>query len=265
VGSAPPAVPTNALAGRGIVITRPAEQALRLGELVRAAAGHPIFFPTLEIVEPRDTERLDRLIDELERFDWAIFVSPTAASKGLARIRARRALPAGLRVAAMGPGTARELHRLGVEEVLTPERGSDSEALLRRDELADMRNRAVVIFRGFGGRELLARALTERGAIVEYAQCYRRVRPEGGAEVLLRAWERGEVDAIIVTSQEGLGNLQVMVGESGRRRLNETPLFVPHVRIARTARTLGIAHVIVAEAGDEGMVSALSRYFAQTS
>ena len=255
----------HTLAGRGVVITRPTEQSRRLAELVRAASGHPIVFPTLEITDPCDPQHLDRLIDELERVDWAIFVSPTAASRGLERIRARRTLPSRLRVAAVGPATARELRRLGVDAVVSPARGADSEALLECSELADMRGRAVVIFRGEGGRELLARALTERGAIVEYAQCYRRGRPQISAEPLLRAWRSGEVHALIVMSREGLDNLFEMVGVEGRPWLLATPLFVPHARIAQAACTLGVVQVTVTPAGDEGVVAAVVEHFAQSS
>ncbi len=251
-----------ALAGRGIVITRPAEQARRLAGLIEAASGHPILFPTLEIADPPDPGRLDRLIDDLDRFDWAIFVSPTAASRGLMRVRARRALPSGLRVAAVGPGTARELSRLGMDSVLVPECGADSESLLRDPQLADMRGRTVVIFRGVGGRELLADTLTRRGAFVEYAQCYRRVRPRADAQTLLQAWRRGEVHALVVMSREGLDNLFDMVGATGHSWLLATPLFVPHERIAEAARARGIARVVVTSLGDEGVVAALAVHFA---
>ena len=265
MASASTDIAARALARRGIVITRPLEQSRRLAELIEAASGHPILFPTLEIADPPDPQRLDRLIDELERFDWAIFVSPSAARRGVGRIRARRALPSRLRVAAVGAATARELRRLGIDAVLAPEHGADSEALLGQPELAEMHARSVLIFRGVGGRELLADALTERGAIVEYAQCYRRVRPQGDADMLLRAWRRGEVDALVVMSREGLDNLFDMVGASGRALLLTTPLFVPHARIGEAARTRGIAQVVVTNPGDEGVVSALAAFFSHAT
>ncbi len=52
-----------------------------------------------------------------------------------------------------------------------------------------------------------------------------------------------------------------MIGAPGRQRLRETPLFVPHPRIAELARELGLARVIVTEPADEGLMRALEEHF----
>lgn len=254
-----------ALAGRGIVITRPREQSMRLAGLVKAAGGRVLLFPALEIVDPIDSRALRALVDRLERFDIAVFVSPTAAGRGLALVRSRRAVPTGLRIAAVGGGTAAELRRLGVRDVLVPEHGADSEALLALPELQDVQSKSVIVFRGAGGRELLADTLRRRGATVEYAECYRRVRPLGDAQALLRAWTHGEVHASTVTSREALDNLFDMVGTLGRHWLRKTPMFVPHERIAAAARALGVVEVHVTASGDEALIDAMARYFSVTS
>ena len=84
------------------------------------------------------------------------------------------------------------------------EDGFDSEALLALPEMRDLAGKRVVIFRGDGGRELLGDTLIARGAIVEYAECYRRSKPTSDAAVLLRLWARDEVLGIVITSSEGL-------------------------------------------------------------
>ena len=61
------------LAGRGIVVTRPAHQAAHLVELITAAGGKPILFPVIEIVAVGDPQPLRALIDRLDQFDIAIF------------------------------------------------------------------------------------------------------------------------------------------------------------------------------------------------
>lgn len=253
------------LAGRGIVITRPREQCVRLAALVKASGGRPIVFPALEIVDPVDSRSVRLLIDKLELFDVAVFVSPTAVTRGIALIRARRELPAGLRIAAIGSGSARELNDLGVTDVVVPHEGADSEAFLAIPEFQDMHGRSVIVFRGAGGRELLADTLRRRGATVEYAECYRRAKPAGDAQMLLRAWGRGEIHAITVTSREALDNLFELAGTLGRHWLRKTPMFVPHERIAEAARALGMAELTVTASGDEAVVEAMIRYFAPTS
>lgn len=252
------------LAGRGIVITRPRERAGALAALVAASGGTPILFPAIEIREPTDPAPLAKVLDELEGFDLAIFVSPTAAERGLDAARARRGAapwPPALRVAAIGEGTRRMLEFRGLGGILAPEGRSDSEALLAHPGLGTMTGRRVALFSGEGGRELLAETLAARGATVVRAACYRRARPDADAAPLLAAWSRGEVHAVAVTSVESLANLAAMLGVAGLPRLRGTALFATHERIAEVARRMGIAPVCVAGPGDAQTHAALVAYF----
>jgi uroporphyrinogen-III synthase len=250
------------LAGRGILVTRPAQQAGELARLIAGAGGRAILFPVIEIVEVEDLRPLLDVVARLHEFDLAVFISPNAVDKAMNLVSARGALPPGLRVAAVGQGSARELRRRGVREVIAPAGRFDSEALLELPELRDVAGRRVVVFRGEGGRELLGDTLRARGAELTYAECYRRGRPRADAAALLRAWARDEVHAVTVTSSEGLHNLFDMLGKLGQQWLKQTPLFAPHPRIARAARELGIASVIVTGPGDEGLFAGLSGFFA---
>jgi len=252
-----------ALRGRRIVVTRPAGQNEALAELIRAAGGEPVVFPTLEIREAEDPRPLAVAADRLERYDIAVFISPNAVEKAMAAIRSRRAWPAGVQAATVGSGSEQALRRHGVERVIAPRERFDSEALLERPELANVGGKRIVIFRGEGGRELLGEALRDRGATVDYVECYRRVRPDADARPLLRAWESGEIDAVTVTSSEGLRNLFDMLGEPGRTPLRRTPLFAPHQRIAQSARALGCECVVETAPGDAGIAAALAAFWAK--
>jgi uroporphyrinogen-III synthase len=256
------------LAGRRILVTRPAERAGRLAELIREAGGEPVLFPAIRIGDVANPGPLLALIDRLEQFDLAIFVSPSAVQKAFSLIQARRAgkpWPARVRVAALGSGSRRELEQRGVTGVIAPASGADSEALLAVPQLAGVAGWRVAIFRGEGGRELLGETLAARGARVEYAECYRRANPRADAAPLLDAWAREALDAVTVTSVEGLANLSEMLGEAGRGPLKNTPLFVPHARVAEQAARLGVQEAIVAGPGDAEMVARLVAYFRAAS
>jgi uroporphyrinogen-III synthase len=256
-----PSTSAGPLAGRGIVITRPAHQAGSLAARVDAAGGRVMLFPVIEIVDAADLEPLNALVDRLHEFNVAIFISPNAANKAVNLISARRTLPAGLAIAAIGRATVNALRSRGVDEVLAPAQSFDSEALLALPALEDVAGKRVVIFRGEGGRELLGDMLIARGARVEYAECYRRVRPRIDPAPLLEAWARDELHAVVVTSSEGVNNLLEMIGPAGAVRLAATPVFVPHARIAETAGIRGLTRVVTTPAGDEGIVAGLCGYF----
>ncbi len=252
----------TSLRGRGIVVTRPASQAPAFARLIREAGGEPILFPVIDIQPVTDSRALDELIERLDGFHIAIFISPNAAIQGTTLIKRRRTLPPHIKVAAVGGGTARALAALGIEGVLAPAGGYGSEALLELPEMQAVAGRRVVIFRGVGGRELLGDTLRERGAHVECAECYRRERPQADAAPLVSAWRRGALHAITVTSSEGLRNFVDMLGPHGTELLTVVPVFVPHPRIAETAKGFGIAQVVQTTAGDEAMLAALLRHFA---
>ena len=243
------------LSGRGIVITRPREHAQALAAVIQAAGGEPVFFPTIEIVSLPRPEVLDRL----DAFDLAIFVSPTAVAQGLESTG--RAWPGALKIAAVGAGTAMALERHGFAAVIAPVGGADSEALAALPELQDLRGRSVLIFRGEGGREWLRETLRARGARVDYAECYRRVRPDIDTGPLLARWQRGSVDAVSITSAEGLSNLFGMLGPAGQGYVCATPVFVPHPRIGAAAEALGVRQVVVTGRGDETLRHGNDRFF----
>jgi uroporphyrinogen-III synthase len=249
------------LAGCGVVVTRPAHQAQHLMDLIAQAGGKPFLFPVLEIVEARDLAPFNNLVERLEQFDIAIFISPNAVSKAMNLIRARRGLPEHLMIAAIGKGSSRELSRLGVPDVVAPADNADSEALLTLPQMQQVAGKKIVIFRGEGGRELLGNELTARGAHIEYAECYRRHRPDSDARDLLYHWARNELDAIIVTSGEGLHNLYDMVGKLGRQWLKKTPVFVPHERLVEVAHSLGMAEVYGTGPGDEGLLEGVIEWY----
>ncbi|MFH1045163.1 MAG: uroporphyrinogen-III synthase [Pseudomonadota bacterium] len=251
----------SALAGRRVVVTRPAGQTGHMAALIGAAGGEPVLFPALEILDTEDLQPVLALIDRLDAFDLAIFISANAVNKALALVQARRTWPAGLRVATVGRGSERELQRRGFTAVIAPSERFDSEGLLGLPELKDVQGKRIVIFRGDGGRELLGDTLAARGAVVEYAECYRRGRPQADIAPLLALAARHELDAFTVTSSEGLANLYDILGAAGRKCLTKTPLFAPHERIAATARALGVQTVVLTGPGEEGLVAGLVAFF----
>ena len=238
------------LAGRGIVITRPRELAQGLAALLEARGGRAFVFPTIEIQPLPAPPALARLGE----YDMVIFVSPSAAR--VASRVARRWPPR--RAAAIGSGTRRELEHSGVATVLAPEGRADSEALLALSEMQRLAGQRVLIVRGDEGRALLGETLAQRGARVEYAACYRRARPRGDCRSLQDARRRGELHAVTVTSAQALDNFIAMCGGELARAL---PLFAAHERIARHARELALAEVVVAGASDEQMLERLVAYF----
>ncbi len=241
------------LTGLKIAVTRPRDQAAQLAQGIEQAGGLPVIFPLLDITGVQDTGVLNEQISRLAQFDLAIFISPNAVRYGIAAIRAAGPVPEVLKIATVGQGSAKSLRQAGISNIIAPTERFDSEGLLALPELQIVAGWRVMIFRGDGGRELLGDTLRMRGATVEYAACYQRSKSQQDAGVLLSAGS----DAITVTSSEALGHLWQLLNDSDRAILRNTPLFVPHERIAGLAREQGWSRVNVTASGDDGMLSAL--------
>jgi len=251
------------LAGATILVTRPVEQSTRIAQLIRQAVGEPILFPAVEI-EALPESAIASFLKRRGLFDLIVFVSPNAARVALPRASTHGGIPVEAKVAAVGPGTAAELKKNGVENIISPKEGFDSEALL--GELSDMRleGSRVLIVRGQGGREFLAEALRARGAAVEYFECYRRVKPARNTSELVSWLDRDAIKACLATSSNIVENLFEMAGIAGRSRLCAVPFFVPHPRVAATAFSQGVQCVFVAGSGDEALVTGMQTWFARS-
>lgn len=233
-----------------MLVTRPLDQAQSLSSAINNAGGIALPFPLLDISPVEDARLLHQQLTQLQHYDLAIFISPNAVRYGLAAIAAARAtLPK--QVATIGTGSARALREVGIASVIAPTERSDSEGLLALPELADMRGKHVIILRGDGGRELLADTLKARGAKVAYATCYQRSKTSKNMDELLRL----QPEVLTVTSSEALAHLREMMGEDAA--LLALPLFVPHARIAESARRLGWREVILTASGDDGLLASL--------
>ena len=262
---AQPATPViaGALVGRTVVVTRPAAQSAALAAAIEAAGGTALRFPLLEISPVEDVAPLEDIARRLDQFDFACFVSPNAVEHALGVVLRQRGWPEHLQAVAIGTSSEAALARHGIARVIAPRERFDSEALLALPALAAeaVTGRRAVIFRGDGGRELLGDTLVERGATVEYVTCYHRSRPAADAKQLVELARAGRLDALTLTSSEGVANLIDMLGADAAEVLAGTTLFVPHARIDQRARELGALNVVLTGAADAGLLAGLVSHF----
>ncbi len=249
-----------ALQGLHIMLTRPAHQSQHLRELIEAQGGTVLDVPVMEITPPTDTRAVEEILRRLDDYHIAIFISANAVDYGLALLQSQQqVIPPTLQLAAVGRRTAAALETVGQRVTVPPPPPYNSEALLTSPALQHLQGQRVVIFRGEGGRELLADTLRARGAQVDYAEVYRRDQPPTKLSQLLTPKLRARLDSAVVTSHEGLTNLLKMAGDQLRPWLLNLPLVVISERVATAAQTLGFRHppTVAPEASDEGLVAAL--------
>lgn len=249
---------SEVLDGLRVLVTRPAHQSKTLCQLLEQHGASVFSFPVIEIVEPEDTKTPRAILSQLESFDFAIFISANSVIRTL-EWWGNQPPPPTLAIAAVGQGTARTLTRLGWPVHIAPKERFDSEALLALPDFCELTGKKVVIFRGVGGREVLAQTLVQRGAVVTYAEVYRRAKPSIKNTLLLDWVQVDRPTVTLLTSNESLQNLVDLLGPKGRSWLLSTDLVVFSERTAAFAKKSnlrGKVHV-VRQASDQGILETL--------
>ncbi|OYY73863.1 MAG: hypothetical protein B7Y40_07415 [Gammaproteobacteria bacterium 28-57-27] len=249
----------SGLQGLRIVLTRPVGQSAALSARIRAAGGAVILLPLLEIAPPLTPVDAAVLHAQMARADEVIFISPNAVRMALQTLSAD-AWPPTPRLVAIGKGTARALRAAGFTQVLAPDEGADSEALLALPEFVQCAGRHTLIVRGEGGRALLAETLAARAAQVEQAVVYRRIAlpPD------FTALRQYELLLFVLTSSEALRVLLHAARDAGDAAWLRAQAFLfAHPRIAGYARTSGLNRGIMTSSPEDDAVFAALLEYAQ--
>jgi uroporphyrinogen-III synthase len=217
------------LAGHGILVTRPSQQADELARAIEAAGGRPVHFPLLEIV-PRDAAAIERDEKSLPRPDIVIYISTNAVRFG------SDWQPDGAPIAAVGPATRAELLARGFTDIICDSGGFDSEKLLAHEAMANVAGKNIRIIRGQDGRELLGETLRDRGAMIDYLAVYeRRARRVSARErqQLERGLTSGDIACVTVMSVATLESLLEVLQGPHRDSLRHARLVTPSSRVLK--------------------------------
>lgn len=235
-----------------ILVIRPSRQADQFIALLEQSGAQVFHTPVMSIEPIVDGQAIKNLILEVDNFDKAICVSGNAAQLTLDWLdRYWPMMPVGIEFFAVGQQTAKILGAADIT-ALSPSGRQNTEALLALPELQDLSHQRVIIFRGCGGREILADTLIERGARVDYCELYKRViNPD---QALLARQQLSQMDCLVAHSGELLQALGDQSGELGA----EIAVVVPSERVAEIARELGYKNIVSAESAlPESMLAAL--------
>ena len=160
------------LFGRRIVVTRASEQASSLVARLRELGADPIEIPSVEVHDPVDGgAALAVAVERVRTYDWLVVTSANGAARLLSALRDARDL-GGVKVAAIGPGTADALRAGNVVADLIPDRFV-AEALLDAFPPPPPTGGRVLIARAAVARDVLPDGLRTAGWVVDVVDAYR--------------------------------------------------------------------------------------------
>ncbi len=192
------------LANKTILVTRAASQSGQFSQMLMDKGARVTDFPALEIREPVSWAALDSAIAAINTFDWLILTSPNAVTFFLNRLLQQgkdfRAL-ATLKIAVVGKKTNGFLKQRGLSaDFIPPTYVADS---LIEHFPEDPAGKKLLFPRvESGGREVLVKAMTARGATVTEVAAYESACPTTIPLAAKLALESRCADAITFASSK---------------------------------------------------------------
>ncbi len=238
-----------------VLITRPAGKA---DNLLAGLDEQGIFYSYQPLITTQQVQIKNKDVKALQQAELIIFVSVSAVTC-LEQQFDLRQLPQPL--IAVGATTASALQRSCGRPVIAPQE-QRSEGVLALPELQQVAQRAIVIVRGNGGRELIKQGLAARGAQVCYVQSYKRVPLPLDGQRLSDQWRQQQIQCIVVTSNEILSLLVQSLPTAAQPWLQQRQWIMVSPRMAETAVALGIPAeniTLAANANDQALLQAISQ------
>jgi len=244
------------LHGKRVAVTRARAQASGLAVRLRELGAEVVETPAIRI-EPRPVEgEIASALDAIGDYSLICVTSPNGAAL-LFDALAERGLDArslaGATVAAIGPGTARELERRGVRADVIPPR-SVAESLVEALAEIPVEGKRALIARAVEARDVLPDALRDRGAKVDVIGLYETVVEPLSDD---RRSALADVDYVTFTSASTVRNLLGSLGDRQDALDRARVVSIGPVTSAE-ARELGVEVAVEAERHDiGGLVDAL--------
>ena len=247
----------RSLAGRRVLVVRPAAQGVASAAVLRAAGAEPVLVPLIELTPPTDGgAALRGAVQHLANYDWLVLTSSNGAERLVEALGDRR-LPSRLRVAVIGPATAGALAAAGVPVALVPDRYV-AEGLLDAFPPpgdGDVEGRVLVV-RAAVARDVLPDGLRAMGWSVDVVAAY-RAQPR-----TLAATERAVAatcDTVIFTSPSVVDSF---CDQPEPLPVPQTVAAIGPVTAAAARRRGLPVHVEAAEHTVAGVVAALASHAA---
>ena len=263
------------LFGRRILVTRAREQAGKTGTLLREKGADPVIVPTIEIHPPADPAPLQQAVTALGQggqrnqgsYDWVVLTSANGVEKLWAEVQRQgkdaRAFGR-TRLAAIGPGTANALAKVGLTADLVP-KDNKGEGLAA-ELLAAIGDHKpwILLARATVARDVVPDALRQAGCLVDVVPAYEtRSPPRPFIEALAALLEANEIDAVTFTSSSTVEHFCAALDGRAAELLANTCVASIGPITTETAERLGVRVDVTAETHTiPGLVTALERHFA---
>lgn len=245
------------LKGRRVLVTRPKLRAGTLSQRLRALGAEVTEYPCIETIPISPCPQALAVLDDLGRYGWLALTSPAGADCLWALLgqlgRDARAL-GGVRLAAIGTGTAKALAQYGLRADLVPD--VYDAAHLGAALAGQAAGERVLILRAREGSPALTAALEGAGIAYDDVPVYTTSYDNPYAPQLRQALEAGKLDLVTFTSASTVKGFISSVGADADFSRITGVCIGPQT--AAQAETYGIPTVTAPQADLDALVACIA-------
>jgi uroporphyrinogen III methyltransferase/synthase len=208
------------LANQTVIVTRSASQSGEFCQRLQQTGARVIEMPALEIGPPSSWEALDSAIVSLESFDWLILTSTNGVDYFFERLKVlgkNQQDLENLKIAVVGEKTAACLKQQGIKPAFIPPNFvADSLVETFPD---DLKGKKILFPRvETGGREVLVKEFTQKGANVIEVPAYESRCPASMVPVAWEALQQHQVNFITFASSKTVKNFCRLVEQADAQK-----------------------------------------------
>ena len=193
----------RSLYGKKMVVTRTRTQAGELSVRLRHLGADVDEMPTIRIEPPVDLKGFGQLVQDSHKYDWIVFTSPNGVDAFFdiffKLYKDARSI-GGARIAAVGPGTQKKIESYHLSVDLLPEKYVAEGLVEKFKETEGVENQTIMLVRPETTRDIIAKGLSEMGAIVDEAIAYRTVPELEDPTGAVERFNSGEIELVTFTS-----------------------------------------------------------------
>ncbi len=248
------------LAGCRVLVTRPKGRSGTLAKMLREKGAEVLEIPAIETIPADDMSELDNAINNIKKYKWLAFTSPYGVQVFFDRMKVLRAdirSLGGLKIAALGEGTAKELLGKGINADLIPE-VYDGQSLGRAiAQQAEPGDRILLPRARIGNEEIiteLADFPVDDIAIYETKYVPSRIVNETGM------FTKKEIDCAVFTSSS---SVRAFARANAYLDFSGVDAICIGRQTAQTAEEFGMQVTVARKAAIEELVEAVEEYYHQ--
>ena len=245
------------LAGRRVVVTRPAGQAATLVARLEALGAEVVHAPAIRIEPPESWAPLDEVLARIDGYDWMVFTGVN----GVEVFYERAGAMPGLRYAAIGPATAEAIAERGARAEVIPERSIAEAVFEALAEHTNVKGQKFLLPLAEIARQTLPNLLRAAGASVDVVGVYRTLPATKEIAHAVKLVREGSVDAVTFTSGSTVRAFFDGADEAVRARTVSAsigPITSATLRAERVEPTIEAKHYTTA-----GLVDAIRGHFSK--